>query len=162
MSHDHSAAPELRPATEDDIPALVGLIRDAFAEYAGRLDPPSSAQDKTVAAARAELADGGAFVISVGGELAGCVFYHPHGGHMYLDRLSVLPAYRGLRLSRCLIAAVEELARSSGLSRVRLSVRLALADNRAYYERLGYAFHAYGTHAGYPEPTYVTLEKALD
>ncbi|HYF62948.1 MAG TPA: GNAT family N-acetyltransferase [Herpetosiphonaceae bacterium] len=161
MSHAPSEAPELRPATDDDIPAMVGLIRAAFAEYEGRLDPPSSAQNKTVEATRAELADGGAFVVTCGGELAGCVFYHPHAGHMYLDRLSVLPAYRGLRLSRRLIAAVEDLARASGLDRVRLSVRLALAGNRAYYERLGYAFHAYGTHAGYPEPTYVTLEKAL-
>lgn len=161
MSHVTDEALDLRPATDDDIPALVELIRGAFAEYEGRLDPPSSAQNKTIAATRAELADGGAFVISDGGTLAGCVFYHPHGDHMYLDRLSVLPAYRGRRLSRRLIAAVEDLARASGLARVRLSVRLALADNRAYYERLGYAFHSYGTHAGYPEPTYVTLEKVL-
>jgi predicted N-acetyltransferase YhbS len=161
MSHDTSEALELRLATDNDIPAMVELIRGAFAEYEGRLDPPSSAQNKTVAATRAELADGGAFVISDGGALAGCVFYHPYAGHMYLDRLAVLPAYRGRRLSRRLVAAVEDLARASGIGRVRLSVRLALAENRAYYERLGYAFHAYGTHAGYPEPTYVTLEKAL-
>jgi predicted N-acetyltransferase YhbS len=161
MDQEHPAAIALRPATDDDIPAIVELIRAAFAEYEGRLDPPSSAQNKTVAATRAELADGGGFVLSKSDRLVGCVFYHPHGDHMYLDRLSVLPGYRGQRLSRRLIDAVEDLARSSGLKRVRLSVRLALTQNRDYYERLGYAFYEHGTHAGYPEPTYVKLEKVL-
>ena len=60
-----------------------------------------------------------------------------------------------------LLQAIEARAQVLGLPNVRLSVRLALVENRAYYERAGYQFLSYGTHAGYSAPTYVTLEKHL-
>jgi hypothetical protein len=47
-------------------------------------------------------------------------------------------------------------------SRTQFSVRLALPRQRAYYERLGYRFVSYGTHAGFSEPTSVTLTKVLN
>jgi predicted N-acetyltransferase YhbS len=152
---------EIRPASAADIPTIVAVIRAAFAEYEGQLDPPSSAQTKTVESTLQELADGGALVATADEAIVGCVFYHLRVDHMYLNRLAVLPEYRGRGLAGRLIAAVEELARHSGLGRVRLAVRLALAENRRYYERLGYAFFKHGTHAGYPAPTYVTLQKQL-
>ena len=37
----------LREATHDDIPTLVALIRTAFEEYRGRLQPPSGAHRET-------------------------------------------------------------------------------------------------------------------
>jgi hypothetical protein len=36
------------------------------------------------------------------------------------------------------------------------------SSSRAYYERLGYRFVSYGTHAGFSEPTSVTLTKVLN
>ena len=41
----------------------------------------------------------------------------------------------------------------------QFSVRLALPRQRAYYERMGYRFLAYGTHAGFTEPTFATFTK---
>ncbi|HEY1012792.1 MAG TPA: GNAT family N-acetyltransferase [Herpetosiphonaceae bacterium] len=152
---------EIRPGGPGELPEIVELIKAAFAEYEGLLDPPSSAQAKTVAATRAELADGGALVAAEAGRLVGCVFYHRRPDHIYLDRLAVLPAERGRGLAGALLRAVEELALAEGLPETRLSVRLALAENRAWYERCGYAFEAHGTHAGYAEPTYVRLRKPL-
>jgi ribosomal protein S18 acetylase RimI-like enzyme len=153
---------QLRPATDDDLPQIVAVIQAAFAEYHERLDPPSSAQTRTLATTRAELASGDAIVATIGAELVGCVFCFPHSDHMYLARLAVLPAYRRHQIGRTLIAAVEEQAAQAGLGYVRLSVRLALPELRAAYERLGYTFLRYGTHPGYSAPTYVTLQKALD
>jgi GNAT superfamily N-acetyltransferase len=152
----------IREAGRADAALLVALIRDAFAEYLGRLDPPSSAHGKTAAVVQAELADGGALLAELDGVAVGCVFFHPRADHVYLDRLAVLPPYRRRGIARLLIAGVEERARALGYSRVRLSVRLALSANRASYERLGYHFHSYGTHVGYSAPTSVTLEKRLD
>ena len=149
----------LRAATEADLPPMVAVIRAAFAEYEDRLDPPSSAQRRTVESTRQELADGSALVATVEQELAGCVLYFPKTDHMYLARLAVLPAYRGHGIGRGLLAAVEELAHDAGLPSVQLSVRLQLAELRAAYERLGYRFLRFGTHAGYAAPTYVTLYK---
>ncbi len=152
---------EIRPASPADLPTIVTLIQTAFTEYEGQLDPPSSAQTKTVAATSQELADGGALVAYADQMMVGSVFYHLRADHLYLDRLAVLPEYRRRGLAGRLIAAVEDLALQSGLTLVRLSVRLALAENRRFYERLGYEFFKHGTHAGYPEPTYVTLQKQL-
>lgn len=149
----------IRAADAGDAAMLTSLIHAAFVEYAGRLDPPSSAHAKTPEVVRAELADGGALVAELGGVPVGCVFWHRHPDHLYLDRLSVLPERRHGGVGRALVEAVERLAAELRLERVRLGVRLALPDNRAYYERMGYALLHLGTHKGYAEPTYAILEK---
>lgn len=151
----------LREAVPEDAPVLAALVREAFEEYRGRLDPPSSAHDKSVETVTRELKDGGAFLASTGSQSLGCVFFHPRVDHVYLDRLAVLPPFRGRGVARLLIEAVETRARQLGHTRVRLSVRLALEDHHVYYGRLGYQHHGYGTHEGYATPTFVILEKTL-
>ncbi|WP_375744588.1 GNAT family N-acetyltransferase [Corallococcus interemptor] len=151
----------IRGAEPTDAERITQVLRDAFEEYRGRLDPPSSAHDKTETVVRRELSDGGAFVAEADGILFGCVFFHPKADHLYLDRLAVLPEHRGQGVSLRLMAAVESRARELGQTRVRLSVRLALTSHHAWYARQGYVFHAHGTHAGYASPTFLVLEKTL-
>ncbi|MBN8232207.1 GNAT family N-acetyltransferase [Corallococcus macrosporus] len=151
----------IREAVPTDAARLTQVLRDAFEEYRGRLDPPSSAHDKTEAVVRRELSDGGAFVAELDGSLFGCVFFHPKSDHLYLDRLAVLPSHRGRGVSLRLMQAVESRARELGQTRVRLSVRLALTSHHAWYARQGYVFHSHGTHAGYTSPTFLVLEKVL-
>ncbi|RKH41421.1 GNAT family N-acetyltransferase [Corallococcus sicarius] len=152
---------QIREAVPGDAARLSQVLRDAFEEYRGRLDPPSSAHDKTEAVVTRELQDGGAFVAEADGVLRGCVFFHPKADHVYLDRLAVLPTFRGQGLSLRLMEAVEARARELGHARVRLSVRLALESHHAWYARQGYGFHSHGTHAGYTKPTFLVLEKTL-
>lgn len=152
----------IREITAPDVPWVVNVIRAAFEEYRGRLDPPSSAHHKTAEIVRHELTNGGAIVACDTQAIVGCVFYHRYLDHLYLDRLAVLPSHRRQGIARALIQAVETRARQSGLSEVRLSVRLVLESNLAYYERLGYRFLSYGTHAGYTTPTSVTLYKQVE
>jgi predicted N-acetyltransferase YhbS len=151
----------IREAVPADAELLARLLRDAFEEYRGRLDPPSSAHGKTAEVVLRELRDGGAFVAQAGAEAVGCVFFHPRKDHVYLDRLAVLPPFRGQGIARALIDAVESRARALGPAPVRLNVRLALKDHQDYYQRLGYAFREYGTHEGFHAPTFVILEKRL-
>ncbi|NPD24316.1 GNAT family N-acetyltransferase [Corallococcus exiguus] len=151
----------IREAAPTDAERITQVLRDAFEEYRGRLDPPSSAHDKTEAVVRRELSDGGAFVAEADGILFGCVFFHPKVDHLYLDRLAVLPSHRGQGMSLRLMDAVESRARALGQTRVRLSVRLALTSHNAWYARQGYVFHSHGTHAGYASPTFLVLEKTL-
>lgn len=151
----------LREAVPEDAPVLATLLREAFEEYRGRLDPPSSAHDKSEETVRQELRDGGAFLASDDTGPLGCVFFHPRADHVYLDRLAVRPAFRGRGVARALVDAVESRAQALGHTRVRLSVRLALKDHHVYYARLGYQHHGYGTHPGYAAPTFVILEKTL-
>lgn len=151
----------VRDMVADDVPQVVDVVRTAFEEYRGYLDPPSSAHHKTAAIVRGELADGGGFVACEAEVLVGCVFYHIAPEHLYLDRLAVLPSHRRQGIAHTLIQAVEQRAGRYGLNEVWLSVRLTLEGNRAYYERLGYTFLSYGTHAGYVAPTSVTLCKRV-
>ncbi len=150
-----------REITERDVTRVVDIIQVAFEEYRGRLDPPSSAHHKTAEIVLHELADGGAFVACDPQTIVGRVFYHVRLDHLYLGRLAALPGHRGQGIDRALIRTVEERTRQYGLGEIRLSVRLALESQRAYYERLGYTLLSYGTHPGYTTPTSVMLHKQL-
>ncbi|NMO16286.1 GNAT family N-acetyltransferase [Pyxidicoccus fallax] len=149
----------IREAVSEDASLLARLLRDAFEEYRGRLEPPSSAHGKTEEVVRRELHDGGALIAESPAGPEGCVFFHPRGDHVYLDRLAVLPPYRGRGVARALMEAVEARARDMGPLPVRLNVRLALKDHQEWYARQGYAFLRHGTHEGHAAPTYVVLEK---
>lgn len=150
-----------REGGEEDIPQILAVIQAAFAEYSGRLDPPSSAERKTVEIVREELRGATAVVAQHDQTIIGSVFYRPHGDAMYLDRLAVLPAWRGQGVGWRLMKIVEGKTAELGLDQVTLSVRIALTENRLFYDKLGYKFVAYGTHEGYKEATYVFLAKQV-
>jgi len=138
---------------------VVSIIHAAYAEYAGRLDPPSGAHRETVASVAAKLARGGIALAEIDGVAVGSVIYRPQAESMYLGRLAVLPAWRRRGVGRLLMAYVEEQARAAGLPRVELGVRVALPQNATYYQRLGYTVLYAGCHEGYDRTTYLQLAK---
>ena len=150
----------IREATDADAPALVRVLHGAFAEQA-TLAPPSGALSETDESVRGLMQTARVAIADVDGAVVACQFFEPKGDHLYLFRLAVLPAYRQHGIGGALIAYAEEQARAMGLRRTQFSVRLALPRQRAYYERLGYAFVEYGTHPGFSEPTSATLTKDL-
>jgi GNAT superfamily N-acetyltransferase len=152
---------QLREATEADAGTLAALVREAFEEYRGRLDPPSGAHAETPQTVCDRLRSGRVVLAMAGEGPAGCVFYEKEEGRLHMSRLAVRPVYRGRGLGRILIEYVEGQARALGLPRVRLGVRIPLAQQRAYYERLGYGPVEAGAHAGYVEPTYLLMDKKL-
>ncbi len=149
----------LRDAADSDIELVTTLIRDGFAEYEGKLDPPSGAHFETPEKVRAKMEQGGAIMAFVDETCAGAVLFYPEDGFLYLGRLAVLSDYRTQGIGKALIEAVESKARTLGLPGVQLSVRVVLPRNRAYFEKLGYQVVSYHTHEGYVEPTFMTLEK---
>jgi GNAT superfamily N-acetyltransferase len=152
----------VREARRDEAKLLRDVLVRAFHEYEGRLDPPSGVHSETVASLANKLTEGGALICEAGGIVAGCIFYVPKEGYLYVGRLAVLPEFRRGGIGELLLRAAERRAGELGLFRVRLGVRLALEKLRAYYEARGYAPIALGCHAGYTEATYVEMEKALD
>lgn len=152
---------KVQPATEDDLPLLVQIIHAAYAEYAGKLDPPSGAHREDVTSLAAKLQRGGGALAWVEGVAAGSVLYEGRGDKLYLGRLAVIPAFRGNGIGRRLVIHVEEQARTRGYRAVTLGVRIALPQNLRFYQRLGYTVTHMGSHPGYLEPTYYTMEKAL-
>ena len=150
----------LREAVDEDAPLLAGVIRAAFEDHRGRLDPASSAHAETDETVRQRLQLGRGVLAMVENEVAGCVFYKEVNGYLNLGRLAVLRSYRGQGVGGRLVEYVEARSRELGLFRVRLGVRIPLAETQAYYERRGYSPVGHGTHAGFTEPTYVILEKS--
>jgi GNAT superfamily N-acetyltransferase len=141
------------------------VILAAYAEFLGKLDPPSGAFVETEQSIGVKLHKGGAIKAVVdgaaGSELIGSVLYEPQGDFMYFGRLAVLPAWRRFGVARGLIAAVEEQTKAAELNRVQIGVRLVLPAHQAYYEALGYQPIAYACHPGFSQPTSVTMEKQL-
>lgn len=151
----------LREATLQDADLLTQIIRAAFAEYDGKIDPPSGAHSETPEQIREKLTQGGGTLALIGTDYAGCIIYYPQEDYLYLGRLSVLPPFRRFGVGRSLVERVEHQAIQINLPKVQLGVRLALPSNRAFFEKLGYRAVSEHHHAGYTEPTFATLEKRL-
>jgi ribosomal protein S18 acetylase RimI-like enzyme len=151
----------LRDYQEPDIPQILAVIKAAFAEYRGKLDPPSSAERKTVEIVRAELEKAAAIVAQIDDNPIGCVFYQPLDDAVYIDRLAVLPEYRNRGISSALLQRVEEKARARGFTALTLSVRVSLTRQQAYYRKLGFKDYGFGIHDGFSEPTSVKMKKML-
>jgi ribosomal protein S18 acetylase RimI-like enzyme len=138
---------------------MLSVIKEAFAEYKGKLDPPSSAERKTIEIVEAELEVANALMVEVDEKIVGCVFFRPQGEGIYIDRLAVLPEYRNRGIASAMLKEIECRARATEYKTLTLSVRLALEKQQAYYNRLGFEFQEYGTHEGYTKPTYMKMRK---
>jgi ribosomal protein S18 acetylase RimI-like enzyme len=118
------------------------LMLAAFAEYTGLLTVPSSAMDETVEVTAAHIAAGGAVLAEVAGEFVGSGRFELREDHVYIGRLSVLPAQRGRGVGALMMTAMEQHAAARGATEARISVRTMLSKNIELYERLGYVVMA--------------------
>ncbi|HLJ06727.1 MAG TPA: GNAT family N-acetyltransferase [Acetobacteraceae bacterium] len=151
----------LRPTAPRDADAVAALIRSAFAAQSIATDPPPSAVRVTAQDVVAHLRTGGGAVAEVMGELAGSALWLEQDGGLYLGRLAVAPAWRGRGIAKALLAAAEGAARTQRLSRIYLSTRLPLLDNRRLFASCGFVETTRHAHPGYAEPTFVNMEKWL-
>jgi predicted N-acetyltransferase YhbS len=155
------AAARIRPLTIGDAAAAASLIREAFAAQSRATDPPSSALGETTASVSAKLAEGGGAGAEADGALVGVVLWTEKDGALHIGRVSAPPAWRGRGIARALLAAGEAEARRRGLKRKTLRVRLALGENQRLFAGFGFTPAAQGAHPGYPEPTFLVMEKRL-
>ena len=144
-----------------DAAAVAALIRTSFAAQSVITDPPPSALRITAADVVTHLRTGAGAVAEVSGALAGSALWVEQDGGLYLGRLAVAPAWRGLGIAKALVAATETAAQAAGLPRVHLSTRLVLLDNRHLFAACGFIETTRATHPGYAEPTFVNMEKRL-
>lgn len=152
----------VRPIVLAEIPLLCEVIHAAYAEYEGRLTPPSGAHDETVESLTAKLKCGAGAIAWDGDHAAGSVLFEPRQNALYLGRLAVPPPYRRRGIGALLVDYVEQQALARGFSQITLGVRLQLPENTAFYTKLGYHVVSYGSHPGFAEPTFMTMVKQLD
>lgn len=155
----------IRPARADEAGAIVALLHRAFGQYRGMLQPESGALSESFDTIASVMSAGTVLVALRDNEdfcgIAGCVAVQRKGDFAYAGRLAVDPGARGVGVGRALMAEAESMAHHLGAGRLRVDVRLALTENRAFFRALGFAEGGHRCHPGFNRPTYVELEKIL-
>ncbi|MFV0493168.1 MAG: GNAT family N-acetyltransferase [Pseudorhodobacter sp.] len=146
-----------RPQGLYDWQALLGLIRRAFASMEGRIDPPSSMHRLT----ENDLAQYEGEIWVTGDPAIACVLLKPKADVLYLEKLSVEPAYKRQGHARELIAVAEKRGRALGCKRIELHSRVELVENHAVFFALGFQQTGMATHPGFEYPTSLLFTKDL-
>ena len=94
-----------------------------------------------------------------GGELVGSVYGAVKYGGLYLTRMAVRPDWQKRGIGRALLTAAEGEARSRGLRKLTLRVRVNLPENRAFFERAGFTVMGQGQDPG--RPAYEVMESPI-
>ena len=121
----------VRLASPEEAPRIHSIMQRAYAEYQGRLSPPSGAHAETVAAA---MARGGAVLALLGDKAVGSARFELAPDSLYFGRLAVLPEARRLGVGRTIVQWLERYAAARGfrLALLRRHIAaLALPDNLA-------------------------------
>jgi ribosomal protein S18 acetylase RimI-like enzyme len=131
--------PRLERATLSDAARVWELQRAAFQEYVGIQDPPPSAWRASVTDVERWLRDGGGLLAWLDDALVGSVIWSYRRPVLYVQHVSVHPAYRRRRLASRMMVWVEAEARRQGYAQLGLRIRSTLKGNQALYESLGFA-----------------------
>lgn len=133
------------PATEADLPRLLPVLREFYAEEHLPWNEP--ALRAALAVLIGDPNAGRLRLILRGDEIAGhlaigfCFSLEFGGRYGLLDELFVLPAHRGAGLAKRALAEAEALCRGEGLLALRLEVNDDNERARGIYERAGYDVH---------------------
>lgn len=146
----------------DDMAALLALIRDAFADMEGRIDPPSSVHtlDPHSLQAKARVETG--FVIEEGRNPIACLFCRPEPPDtLYLGKLAIRPSHQGHGFGWQLLGQAEALAGQLGFHTLRLETRIELTDNHVTFTAWGFEKTAEKRHPGFDRTTSIEMRKRL-
>lgn len=153
----------VRPATVEDAAEVHAVTQAAYAQFAGRLDPPTSALSETEEQVAAELAACPGLLVTDGGAVVAALRLRPgEGTVLWVRRVSVRPDRRRQGLAVLLLEATAAEAERRG-ARLRLGVRHVNRTGRALYDRAGWVPLA--RHDGWDElarPLPVTVPTAPD
>lgn len=125
-------------ASPEQATLVYDIMLQAFEEYRGKLNPPSGVFAESIDSVLRFMAEGGALLAWEKDAPVGSMRYLFKPDHLYVGRVSVLPAYRGRGIASAMMREVEPIARAHGYSDIRLGARLVLQSNITFYERLGY------------------------
>lgn len=136
------AAPAIAPATANDVPLILALIRE-LADYEKLSDQVSATEAALRASLFGERPAAEVLVARSGGEPAGFALFFPNYSTflakpgIYLEDLFVRPAFRGQGIGKALLASVAALAVARGCGRFEWSVLDWNEPAIGFYRRLG-------------------------
>ncbi len=144
-----------RCADEARFGEILALVHATF----GALTPPSGALNEPLDDVAARFRAGPILLAQAGGELVGSLYCALKEGGLYLTRMAVRPDRQKQGVGRARFAAGEAEARRLGAQRLTLRVRTNLPENRAYFERAGFAVTGQGQDPG--RPPYNAMQRLL-
>ena len=144
-----------RCADASQFAAILALVHEAF----GVLTPPSGALNETIDDVAARFKAGPVLIAQADGELVGSLYCALKDGGFYLTRMAVRPDRQKQGIGRALLKAAEAEARTLGVQKLTLRVRLNLPENRAYFERAGFRVTGQGQDPG--RPPYDAMERRI-
>jgi GNAT superfamily N-acetyltransferase len=141
------SALSFRPASSDDVPALVTLIDSAYRGDSSRAGWTTEADilegqrtDPEGVLEIIETADSRLVVVEAGGELVACCQLEHRGAHAYFGMFAVRPTLQGAGLGKAILAEAERFARDEwGVAQMHMTVISVREDLIAWYVRRGYA-----------------------
>jgi GNAT superfamily N-acetyltransferase len=128
--------PKLRLAGPEDAAAVRDLTRAAYAKWIpviGR--EPQPMQADYAHAVRAHRID----LLYSEGALQALIETIPQPDHLFVENVAVTPEAQGRGYGRLLLAHAEQVARSLGLTEMKLLTNKSFATNVQLYLRCGYA-----------------------
>jgi ribosomal protein S18 acetylase RimI-like enzyme len=135
----------IRESTPDDSATIAMLVSESNKDVAAMfgLDAdncPKHPSFCTEAWIEADLARGERyFIIEDGADPVGCVAYeNPSAGLAYLNRLSVLPAYRQRGVGARLVRHIVEHARAASIKTISIGVIGEHTELQRWYRNLGF------------------------
>lgn len=129
---------QIRDATDEQIPLVYEIMKTAFAEYIGVLNPPSSVHTETLEDAKTAISKGGALLAWLDDQPVGSCRYLFHDQSCYIGRVSVLPGFRGYGIASAMVARIEKIARQYHCEWVEVTVRMEIETNMRLYQRMGF------------------------
>jgi len=133
---------EIRPATLDDVDAVVALVESAYRGESSRAGWTTEADlldgQRTDAREVAEVLPDTLVAVEGGEPVGSCVLAHK-GDVGYFGMFAVRPTLQGRGVGSALLTAAEHRAKELGLPFVEMTVLSGRRELIAYYERRGYA-----------------------
>ena len=136
----------IRLAKPDDEQKITECVNESYAKYIDRIGKkPAPMLDDY----QSKISKNWVHVIEQHNRLIGIIVLIPKSDHLYLENLAVNPAFQGQGMGRQLMLYAESIAKSIGLSEIRLFTNEAMYENIVIYSRYGYLETERKTENGY-------------
>ena len=128
--------------SDHELPALLELMREFYAQQEMRFDEPAASLAINRALSNPELAQ--IYLIFRGAELAGyfaltfCFSLEFHGRFALFDELYLREPYRRQKLGKAVVAFAEDLCKKAGIKALRLEVGRENQPAQSLYRAAGF------------------------
>jgi predicted N-acetyltransferase YhbS len=125
----------IRPATEQDFPAILDVQREAFGEYEGTYKTSGWTRE-TVEDLKRDAQEKKILVAECNGKIVGSVRFWTVGGVCVIRLLSVQPVYQGKGIGKAIMLEVERLVTEA--HKLYVCTMLKTSRNVGLFLKLGY------------------------